>query len=263
MSPWGMAVLLGVILLRAGLVWLAEISASKAAVRITSNLRNQLFDHLLRLGPAYTRQERSGELLNTSLQGIDALQAYFSQYLPQIAIAGLVPLAFLVLIFPLDFISGLVLLLTAPLIPIFMVLIGSLAESLTRRQWETLSRLSAFFYDLLQGLTTLKTMGRSQAQGAALRQIDERYRLVTMSVLRVTFLSALALEMVATLSTAIVAVEIGLRLLYGRLVLSRRCSSCCWRRVLPSLAHPRGAFPLWNGRYECRRPDLCHPGHTG
>ena len=214
----GMVVLLGVILLRAGLVWLAEISASKAAVRITSNLRNQLFDHLLRLGPAYTRQERTGELLNTSLHGIDALEAYFSQYLPQMAIAGLVPLAFLVLIFPLDFISGLVLLLTAPLIPIFMVLIGSVGESLTRRQWDTLSRLSAFFYDILQGLTTLKTMGRSQVQGSALRQIDERYRLVTMSVLRVTFLSALALEMVATLSTAIVAVEIGLRLLYGRLV---------------------------------------------
>jgi ATP-binding cassette subfamily C protein CydCD len=213
----GMIALLGVMIMRTALVWLAEISASRAAVRITSHLRIKLFNHLLRLGPAYMRREQSGELVNTSLHGIDSLDAYFSQYLPQVAIAGLVPLAFLVLVFPLDFISGLVLLLTAPLIPIFMVLIGSLGESLTRRQWETLSRLSAYFYDILQGLTTLKTMGRSRTQGSVLGEIDERYRQVTLSVLRITFLSALALEMVATLSTAIVAVEIGLRLLYGRL----------------------------------------------
>ncbi len=109
------------------------------------------------------------------------------------------------------------LLLTAPLIPVFMVLIGDRADAMTKRQWHTLSRMSAHFLDVLQGLTTLKLLGRSQAQIGVIRQVSEQFRSRTMGVLRVAFLSALVLEMVATLSTAIVAVEIGLRLLYGRL----------------------------------------------
>ncbi len=165
----------------------------------------------------FTRGERSGELINTASEGIEALDAYYSQYLPQLVLAALVPISFLTFIFPLDWISGLVLLLTAPLIPLFMILIGNLAQALTRRQWQALSRMSAYFLDVLQGLTALKTLGRSRAQGQVIEQVSDHYRQVTMSVLRVTFLSALALEMISTLSTAVVAVEIGLRLLYGRL----------------------------------------------
>ena len=154
-----LAALLVVICVRAVLVFCAEKSASLAAIRIITRLRQQLYEHILNLGPVFMRQERTGELISVCLQGVDALEAYFSKYLPQLAIAILVPLTYLVLIFPLDKITGLVLLLTAPLIPIFMILIGSLGESLTERQWHTLRRLSAYFYDLLQGLTTLKTMG--------------------------------------------------------------------------------------------------------
>ncbi len=209
--------LLAVILLRGGLVWGSEYSASAAAIKIKTRLRQKLFEHIMRLGPAFGREERTGELVNTCQEGIDALDAYFSQYLPQLALAVFIPLTFLVFIFPLDPISGVVLLLTAPLIPLFMILIGNLAETLTRRQWRTLSRLSAYFLDVLQGLTALKTLGASRAQVTVLAQASERYRLVTMQVLRVTFLSGLTLEMLSTLSTAIVAVEIGLRLLYGRL----------------------------------------------
>ncbi len=129
----------------------------------------------------------------------------------------LIPVTFLLVVFPLDPLSGLVLLLTAPLIPVFMILIGSLADSLTRQQWTALSRMSAHFLDVLQGLTTLKLFNRSREQIAVIAEISDRYRDTTLGVLRVAFLSALVLEMVGTLSTAVIAVEIGLRVLYGRL----------------------------------------------
>jgi ATP-binding cassette subfamily C protein CydD len=173
--------------------------------------------HLFSLGPAYTSGERSGELTNTVVEGVETLEAYFSQYIPQLALAALVPLTILIFILPLDLTSGLVLLLTAPLIPVFMILIGDAADRLTQRQWKSLSRMSAHFLDTLQGLTTLKLLGRSRDQAQAIAAISTRFRQSTLSVLRVAFLSALVLEMVATLSTAVVAVEIGLRLLYGRL----------------------------------------------
>ena len=182
-----------------------------------TDLRERLTAHLLALGPAYTRGERTGELVNTAVEGIEALDAYFSQYLPQLALAVLIPVTFLLVVFPLDPLSGLVLLLTAPLIPVFMILIGSLADSLTRQQWTALSRMSAHFLDVLQGLTTLKLFNRSREQIAVIAEISDRYRDTTLGVLRVAFLSALVLEMVGTLSTALIAVEIGLRVLYGRL----------------------------------------------
>ncbi|HIQ06506.1 MAG TPA: thiol reductant ABC exporter subunit CydD [Anaerolineae bacterium] len=213
--------LVGVILVRSLMIWGSEVSAGKVAARVKQTLRDRLFAHLLALGPTYARGERTGELTNTVVEGVEALDAYFRQYLPQLALSALVPLTILVFVFPLDFLSGLVLLLTAPLIPVFMVLIGKLADALTRRQWESLSRMSAHFLDVLQGLTTLKLLGQSRAQVRAVAQISDRFRRTTLGVLRVAFLSALVLEMVATISTAVVAVEIGLRLLYGRLYLEQ------------------------------------------
>ncbi len=209
--------LLGLIFLRAFLVWVSEATAGELALRVKSDLRRRLFEHIQALGPAFIRREESGELDNVLQAGLETLDAYFSQYLPQLVLAALIPLTYLFFVFPLDWLSGLILLLTAPLIPVFMVLIGSLAQSLTRRQWTALSRMSAFFLDVLQGLTTLKILGRSKAQIKVLAEVSDHFRRVTMSVLKVTFLSALALELVSTLSTAIVAVQVGLRLLYGRL----------------------------------------------
>ena len=203
---------------RAGLSWGSEVAAQKISGQVKHSLRQRLMRHLFALGPAYTSGERSGELTNTVVEGVETLEAYFSQYLPQLAMAALVPLTILIFILPLDLTSGLVLLLTAPLIPIFMILIGDAADRLTQRQWKSLSRMSAHFLDTLQGLATLKLLGRSRDQARAIAAISSRFRQTTLSVLRVAFLSALVLEMVATLSTAVVAVEIGLRLLYGRLV---------------------------------------------
>lgn len=205
------------ILARAAAAYGSDAAAIQVAAQVKQALRQRLFAHLFALGPLHAREERTGELAVVATEGIEALDAYFSQYLPHLALAVLIPLTILAFVLPRDPLSGVVLLLTAPLIPLFMILIGSLADALTRQQWQTLSRLGAHFFDVLQGLPTLKLFGRSREQIAVIAQISERYRATTMGILRVTFLSALVLELVATISTAVVAVTVGLRLLYGQL----------------------------------------------
>ncbi|MBN8582216.1 MAG: thiol reductant ABC exporter subunit CydD [Anaerolineae bacterium] len=199
---------------RAFLTWLNEVAANAVAVKIKTDLRERLFAHILKLGPAYSRGQRTGELTTAAVEGIEALDAYFSQYLPQLVVTALVPLSILFFVFPIDLLTGLVFLITAPLIPFFMIIIGKGAETVTKRQYETLRLLSAHFLDSLQGLTTLKLFGQSKGQAKNIAKISEQYRDTTLGVLRITFLSALALEMLATISTALVAVEIGFRLLY-------------------------------------------------
>lgn len=202
---------------RALLTWVNEVSANAVAVKIKSDLRERLFHHILNLGPAYTRAQRTGELTAAAVEGIEALDAYYSQYLPQLVITALVPISILILVFPLDLLSGIVMLVTAPLIPFFMIIIGKGAEVVTKRQYQTLSRLSAHFLDSLQGLTTLKLFGQSKAHAKNIAKVSDQFRDTTLNVLRITFLSALALELLATLSTAVIAVEIGFRLLYARM----------------------------------------------
>jgi len=207
--------LLVVIGVRAGLSWGREISANQIAIDVQIDLRMRLVDHVLALGPVRAYGEQTGELTAVLTDGIDSLEKYFSEYLPQLFIAVLVPLLILLVVFPLDWVSGLILLFTAPLIPFFMVLIGRYAEKLTQQQWGLLSRMSAHFLDVLQGLTTLKLLGQSKAQAKNIERITNRFREMTMGVLRVAFLSALVLELLSTLSIAIIAVSIGLRLMVG------------------------------------------------
>jgi thiol reductant ABC exporter CydD subunit len=209
--------LLVVILLRAALAFGREVSAGALSVSVKGALREKLFNHLLSLGPAVLEKERSGELSNTLVQGVERLDAYFRQYLPQLVLSALVPVTILAVVFPLDWVTGLVFILTAPLIPLFMVLIARQAEKETERQWVLLSRLSAHFQDILQGLATLKSFGRSKQQAETIRLVSDRYAQATLQVLRIAFLSALVLEILATISTAIVAVQIGLRLMYAQM----------------------------------------------
>lgn len=202
-------------ILRAGAGGAMEVLSGWLAVNIKEKIRRSLLDRLLAAGPAFIESENSGEVSNTLTNGVEALDAYYSQYLPQLAISAIIPLAILLAVFPLDWLSGLVFLITAPLIPFFMVLIGKGSESVTRRQWQALSRMSAFFLDTLQGLRELKQWNRSWEHAQRIAKVAEDYRRTTMSVLRITFLSALVLELAATISTAVIAVQIGLRLLYG------------------------------------------------
>ncbi len=211
---WLLALLL-VILARAILNWAGDASASQAAGLVKKTLREAIFNHLLKLGPAYTRGERSGELTNTAMEGVETLDAYYSQYLPQLFLTMLVPLVVVAAVFSADVLSGIVLMVTMPVLPVFMILIGLQAQAKSQKQFNILSQMSAHFLDVLQGLATLKLFGRSKHQEETIARVSERYRQRTMGVLRVAFLSALVMEIGATLSTAIVAVEIGLRLLYG------------------------------------------------
>ncbi len=209
--------LIAIIIMRAIMVWLSEGFASRMAAKVKYTLRHALYDRIARLGPIYTRKEKTGELINTVNQGIEELDAYFSQYIPQLTITAMIPLTILVFVFPVDWISGIIMILTAPIIPLLMLLIGHLADRITKKQWSVLSRMSAHFLDVLQGLTTLKIFGRSKEQIRTIAEYSEIFRQATMKVLRVAFISALTLELIATLSTAIIAVEIGLRLLYSKM----------------------------------------------
>ncbi len=197
--------------------WFSEISGSAMTAKIKLDLRQKLIGHLNKVSPILIDLERRGELSNTIHNGVEALDDYFKTYIPQLFKAVLIPLVILIFIFPLDILSGIVFLFTAPVIPVFMILIGKLAEAATKKQWKTLSSMSAFLLDVIEGLTTLKILNRSKSQIAKIESISEAFRRTTMKVLQIAFLSALALEMAATLSTAVIAVEIGLRLLYAKM----------------------------------------------
>ncbi|HZU02843.1 MAG TPA: thiol reductant ABC exporter subunit CydD [Ktedonobacteraceae bacterium] len=205
--------LLIAIIVRAGLVWVREVAAQRAAVRVKSELREHLFAHLLRLGPAYSKGERTGELVATISEGIERLDAYVSRYLPQMALSVLVPLLIVAFILPLDWSSAVLLLVTGPIIPLLMVLVGSYAERHIQRQWVALSRMSAHFLDVVQGLPTLLLFGRSNAQRERVAKVSERFRERTMSVLRIAFLSGGVLEFLTAIAIGLVAVTLGVRLL--------------------------------------------------
>ena len=148
-------------LMRAALVWFSQDRGQNAAANIKISLRSAVTKQIGKLGPLYTFGEKSGELSNTVHNGIEALNAYFSQYIPQLFFSSLIPITILIFVFPFDLLSGFVFLITAPIIPIFMVLIGQTAQNLTQKQWKSLGWMSAHFLDVLQGITTLKIFGRS------------------------------------------------------------------------------------------------------
>ncbi len=207
--------LAGVIVLRSILAFLLEWVAFHSSARAESQLRMAVLDHLVALGPQYLESRGSGELTQLTGRGIDALDAYFARYLPQLVLAVMVPIAIIVTVITEDLLAAVIIALTIPLIPIFMILVGLYTDRQVTRQWRTLSILAGHFLDVVAGLPTLKMFGRARAQAATLRDIGDRYRRATMGVLRVSFLSALVLELLATLSVAIVAVAIGLRLVNG------------------------------------------------
>ena len=214
--PW-MWPLPAIFVLRFALALAGEQAAVRAATLVKEQVRGELLRHLQALGPAFARSRHSGELAVAALDAVEALEAYYARYLPQLALVALIPLAILAFVFPRDWISALVLLLSAPLIPLFMLLVGSGAERLNQRQWQKLARMSARFLDALQGLTTLKLFNAARREADVIARISDDYRRSTMAVLRVAFLSALVLEFFATMSIALVAVLIGFRLLRGEM----------------------------------------------
>lgn len=204
--------LVGIFSVRALLVWGAEAAAVRSSARAKRELREEAISHAIALGPLGPAGRDPGELASLVTRGIDALDAYFARYLPQLVLAVIVPIAVLATVLGQDLLSAFIIAITLPLIPVFMILIGLYTKRRVDRQWRTLSLLSGHFLDLISGLPTLKIFGRAKTQAAAIEAIGDRYRSTTMAVLKITFLSSLALELLASLSVALVAVSVGLRL---------------------------------------------------
>ncbi|MGW9069102.1 thiol reductant ABC exporter subunit CydD [Streptomyces yangpuensis] len=202
---------------RALIAWLTELAAHRASAAVKSELRGRLLDRAAETGPGRPGEQRTGSLVSLATRGVDALDDYFSRYLPQLGLAVVVPVAVLARIVTEDWVSAAIIVVTLPLIPVFMVLIGMATQSRMDRQWRLLSRLSGHFLDVVAGLPTLKVFGRAKAQAESIRKITDDYRRATMRTLRIAFLSSFALELLATLSVALVAVTIGMRLVHGEL----------------------------------------------
>jgi ATP-binding cassette, subfamily C, bacterial CydD len=202
---------------RGGLAWGMEMVGRRAASSVLSELRMALVERRLRAHPSALDGTDSGEITAVAVQGVDALEGYFARYLPQVVLASVVPLLVVAWVAVIDWESALIMLLTLPLVPVFMWLIGRYAEQRTRERWEALRSLSTHFLDVVRGLPTLRACGQARAQGAALGTIGERYRTATMGTLRVSFLSGSVLELAATLGVALVAVTAGVRLVGGSL----------------------------------------------
>ncbi len=214
-----MIALLAVVLARAAVSWGSELAAGRSSARAKSQLRAALLARLATLGLDSSRRQSTGELAILATRGIDVLDAYFSLYLPQLFLAVIVPVCVIVAVLWRDWVSAAIIAFTIPLIPLFMALVGATTRERMDRQLRTLERLGGHFLDVVAGLPTLKVFGRAKAQASAIREITERYRVTALSTLRITFLSSLILELVATVSVALVAVAVGLRLLNGHLEL--------------------------------------------
>jgi ATP-binding cassette, subfamily C, bacterial CydCD len=211
--------LLFVVMARALVAWAAELAAGRSSAQAKSQLRRTLLERVSVLGLDSSRTQSTGELTVLATRGLDALDGYFSLYLPQLLLAAIVPLVVLVAVVSQDWISAAIIAFTLPLIPLFMALVGAATREKMDRQVRTLQRLAGHFLDVIAGLPTLKVFGRAKAQAASIRSISERYRETALSNLRVTFLSSLILELLATISVALVAVAIGLRLMGGEMSL--------------------------------------------
>ncbi|WP_190199294.1 thiol reductant ABC exporter subunit CydD [Streptomyces djakartensis] len=202
---------------RALVGWLTELAAHRASAAVKSELRGRLLERSAQLGPGRLSGQRTGSLVALATRGVDALDDYFSRYLPQLGLAVVVPVAVLARIVTEDWVSAAIIVGTLPLIPVFMVLIGWATQSRMDRQWRLLSRLSGHFLDVVAGLPTLKVFGRAKAQAESIRRITGEYRRATMRTLRIAFISSFALELLATISVALVAVTIGMRLVHGEM----------------------------------------------
>ncbi|HEX4203215.1 MAG TPA: thiol reductant ABC exporter subunit CydD [Ktedonobacteraceae bacterium] len=205
--------LLTSIIIRSALVWCRETVSHLGAIRAKTELRQNTFAHILRLGPTFCKGERTGELVATLSEGIERLDPYISRYLPQILLSVFIPSLIALTIMPFDLTSALLLLVTGPIIPLLMMLIGSCAQKHIQQQWLALSRMSAYLLDTIQGLTTLKLFGRSVTEQKRIERVSDNFCKKTMCSLRLAFLSGAVLEFMAALAIGMVAVTLGIRLL--------------------------------------------------
>jgi ATP-binding cassette subfamily C protein CydD len=205
--------------IKAAIIWAQELLAQRAANAVKIELRSKFFDAVIKLGPAWLARKKMAEVNILATSGLDAIDPYFSKYLPQLVYTAIITPVFVLLIWLADPLSGVVLLVTLPLIPLFMILIGWATNAVQQSQLDTLNRLSSHFLEVLRGLTTLRVFRRAEPQIEIMKQVSEQHRASTMKVLRVSFLSGFALELAGSVSVALIAVSIGLRLVDGSMAL--------------------------------------------
>jgi ATP-binding cassette subfamily C protein CydCD len=210
-----LGLLLAVVAGRAVLAWAAERAAHRASASAKSELRLAATEHVAALGPEGLERRDPGQVTVLVTTGIEALDGYFSRYLPQLFLAVVVPVTVIGVVAGADWISAVVIAVSVPLIPLFMALVGATTRDRTRARMRALQRLAGHFLDVVAGLPTLKVFGRAKAQARSIAAVTDRYRSATIATLRLTFLSSLVLELLATVSVALVAVAVGLRLLGG------------------------------------------------
>jgi ATP-binding cassette, subfamily C, bacterial CydD len=214
--PWATAgLLIALVAGRALLTWGVEIVGRVAASRVLTQLRLDLVRHRIERHPMALDAVETGELAAAMVQGGEGLATYFGRYLPQVALAVIVPLAVIAWSALIDLTSALVMLITVPVVPLFMVLVGTYTERRTRERYATLRVLSSHFLDVVRGLPTLRAFNRGTAQAEQIADVTDRYRRATMETLRIAFLSGAVLELAATIGTAVVAVTLGIRLVEG------------------------------------------------
>jgi ATP-binding cassette subfamily C protein CydD len=209
-----------VVVVRAALLWAVDAVAARGGARVVAQLRERLVAAVGRLGPGWVSRRSSAEVTLIAGRGMEALDAYFANYVPQLIATAVTTPVLVLAIGWRDVTSGIILVVTLPLIPVFMVLVGWATQAAQQRQWAALSRLSSGFLDVVAGLSTLTIFGRQHRQETRIRAVSEQYRVHTMRVLRMSFLSGFVLELAASLSVAVIAVTIGLRLLGGSMDLS-------------------------------------------
>ena len=212
-----LALLVAAALGRALAAWGFEVAGRRAAADVLSQLRLDVVERRLRGRPAALDGAESAEIATAAVAGVDALEATFARYLPQLVLAVVVPLAVIAFVVVIDPLTAALLVLTLPLVPVFMWLVGRHTERRTQERWETLAQLSTHFLDVVRGLPTLRAFNRGQAQAERIARVSDEYRRATMGTLRVAFLSGAVLELAATMGIALVAVTVGVRLVEGGL----------------------------------------------
>ncbi|PPF34036.1 MULTISPECIES: thiol reductant ABC exporter subunit CydD [unclassified Pseudoclavibacter] len=210
--PW-FGALLVVIAVRSAATWGMEAISARAAAKVKSELRSKLLASIAKLGPAWLTGTSSSRLTTLAGPGLGALDTYFAKYLPQLILTAIAAPVLIVVMALWDLPSAITVIITLPLIPVFMILIGWATEKVQKRQWTALSTLATGFLEVVEGLSTLKIFGRAERQPARIREVTDGYRVATMKVLRLSFMSGFALELLASLSVALIAVTIGIQLI--------------------------------------------------
>ncbi|GAB2817069.1 hypothetical protein GCM10027022_04000 [Alpinimonas psychrophila] len=208
------------VLARSAVLWLNDVVAARGAASVKSQLRLKLMQALSKLGPSWLSTRNTVHLTTVVGRGLEALDKYFANYVPQLILTAIATPIIVVILFTQDLFTGFVVLITLPLIPLFMALIGRATKAVQAQQWRQLTKLSSGFLDVVEGLSTLTIFGRARRQEQRIASLTNEYRLRTMKVLRMSFLSGFVLELVASLSVALVAVSIGVRLVDGTLTLA-------------------------------------------